>query len=505
MNKMASSVLMLTFSGIWAAPMPDLVTSIPGLDGAMTSRVFSGYIDAISPTTKQRFKTHYVFTESQSNPTKDPLVMWQQGGPGSSGLGFGYLAELGPYILDAESMRQNKTAVPKPFKNPYSFDHKTNLLIFEHPPGTGFSYCYNNINGQEKAVPCEWNDQTQAEAFANTIEQWYAQFAEYKKHPLYFIGESYAGLLLPFLVSKLIDSPSATATKQLRALAVGNGCPGLSGSTPDKRGTCNGPYGNYDTQHIFESAYGHSAVSRELRDRVFKECNFPCKAPTWTEDCRSFSPACEQALAEFDRAVGSFNIYNFMDNCGSGNQVRGQLMEGSAYRTLLNDPLRPTGGQVYPCGTGEAAHVWCNRPEVRAALHMKPEAFYGRPWSSQAGEGMRYTTYTGASFDLYPKILPRYRTTIYNGDVDMCVPYNSNEDWITSLATQQNFSKSEAWRPWLTDDGVPSGYVTTYSIPGVTSHNFTFVTIKGAGHMVPQYQPVRAFEFFDRWLAGGDY
>ena len=62
--------LMLTFSGIRAAPLPDLVTSIPGLDGAMSSRVFSGYIDAASPTTKQRFKTHYVFTESQSDPTK---------------------------------------------------------------------------------------------------------------------------------------------------------------------------------------------------------------------------------------------------------------------------------------------------------------------------------------------------------------------------------------------------------------------------------------------------
>ena len=69
-----ASVLMLTFSGIWAAPLPDLVTSIPGLDGAMTSRVFSGYIDAISSTTKQRFKTHYIFTESQSDPTKGLCV-----------------------------------------------------------------------------------------------------------------------------------------------------------------------------------------------------------------------------------------------------------------------------------------------------------------------------------------------------------------------------------------------------------------------------------------------
>lgn len=35
--------------------------------------------------------------------------------------------------------------------------------------------------------------------------------------------------------------------------------------------------------------------------------------------------------------------------------------------------------------------------------------------------------------------------------------------------------------------------------------NFTFVTIKDAGHMVPQYQPQRALELFRRFLAGGAF
>ena len=35
--------------------------------------------------------------------------------------------------------------------------------------------------------------------------------------------------------------------------------------------------------------------------------------------------------------------------------------------------------------------------------------------------------------------------------------------------------------------------------------NLTFVTIKDAGHMVPQYQPERALEFFSRWLTGGPF
>jgi carboxypeptidase C (cathepsin A) len=43
-------------------------------------------------------------------------------------------------------------------------------------------------------------------------------------------------------------------------------------------------------------------------------------------------------------------------------------------------------------------------------------------------------------------------------------------------------------------NGVVAGYVTDYELPstGTTtgSHNFTFVTVREAGHMVPQYQVV---------------
>ena len=57
----------------------------------------------------------------------------------------------------------------------------------------------------------------------------------------------------------------------------------------------------------------------------------------------------------------------------------------------------PEGGQSYPCGTGAATVAWCNNEEVRKAIHMHPQSFYGRPWSLQAGPGMKYSTYTGAS------------------------------------------------------------------------------------------------------------
>lgn len=244
-------------------------------------------------------------------------------------------------------------------------------------------------------------------------------------------------------------------------------------------------------------------------------CNFPCKAPTWSEDCSQFNATCRAALNLISPETGPFNIYNYYDNCGSGNQHmtwQAHLAAGAQPNPTQAPPIRRTftavppsqGGMAYACGTGPAAEAWANNPAVRAALHMRPESFYQRRWSSSAASSaMQYTTYTGASFDLYPRILQHVRTTIYNGDVDACVPYNSNEDWIVTLARMQHYPEVEAWRPWLHDE-VPAGYVTTYSIPGAAA-NMTFVTVKDSGHMVPQYQPERAFAFFQRWIGGGHY
>ena len=117
----------------------DEVLSFPGLVGKMPSKVYSGYLKTTA--VNQTFYSHYTLTLSQNEPTTDPLVVWQQGGPGSSGFGFGYFAELGPYTLEADSLTKNTTSIPRPFLNPNSWDRISNLLIFEHPPGTGFSYC----------------------------------------------------------------------------------------------------------------------------------------------------------------------------------------------------------------------------------------------------------------------------------------------------------------------------------------------------------------------------
>lgn len=47
---------------------------------------------------------------------------------------------------------------------------------------------------------------------------------------------------------------------------------------------------------------------------------------------------------------------------------------------------------------------------------------------------------------------------------------------------------------------VVAGYAVEYETPGA-DWPFYFVTVKGAGHMVPQYKPAFALTFFEKLLA----
>lgn len=62
------------------------------------------------------------------------------------------------------------------------------------------------------------------------------------------------------------------------------------------------------------------------------------------------------------------------------------------------------------------------------------------------------------------------------------------------------FEERQHWRPW-TVDGCQQmgGYVTQYQ------GNFDFLTIRGAGHMVPTYKPQATFAFMKAWIMNEEY
>jgi len=124
------------------------------------------------------------------------------------------------------------------------------------------------------------------------------------------------------------------------------------------------------------------------------------------------------------------------------------------------------------------------------------------PCISSGRSSFSYRSSGPASVTLWPFLSSRLRVLIYNGDADACVPYKGNEEWISDLETQGVLKEKAAWRPWYVAGGAkaPAGYVTSYTPK--SARDFSFLTVRLAGHMVPTYQPEAALAFFSRFLEG---
>jgi serine carboxypeptidase-like clade 1 len=85
---------------------------------------YAGYL----PISNKRF--YYVFHESESNPSKDPLVVRISSGPGCSSL-YSWLYSKGPFIFTP-----NTTSFAV---NQHNWNKKANVLFIEGPTGVGYS------------------------------------------------------------------------------------------------------------------------------------------------------------------------------------------------------------------------------------------------------------------------------------------------------------------------------------------------------------------------------
>jgi len=66
-----------------------------------------------------------------------------------------------------------------------------------------------------------------------------------------------------------------------------------------------------------------------------------------------------------------------------------------------------------------------DNPEVREAIHVASVEKIGG-WRI-CTQKIHYNPNTDSLIPLYPTLIQTYRTLIYNGDVDGCVPYIGNE------------------------------------------------------------------------------
>jgi carboxypeptidase C (cathepsin A) len=335
------------------------------------------------------------------------------------------------------------------------------MLYIEAPVGVGFSY------SDRGATDYRTNDDLTATDNLAGLAKFYELWPEFKSNPFFITGESYAGIYVPTLAEAIMwATGNGTWTgPRLNGIAVGNGCTG------NRVGVCGGQREVYETKFLLGQAF----IPQSLKDRIVATCDF----------VNGFNASCRTLTSQMSTTVGHVNIYNIFGDCISGALAE----KGRQHKVPMDEP---SAFGPDACIDSHAASAYLNRADVIAASHVVKQPFQ---WAVCGNQIQYSSTRANLPRDTYPALIKFTDVLIYNGDWDACVPYTDNEAWTSGMG----FPVDKPWHAWTYNTNQVGGYATSYRTGG---KSFTFTTVRGGRHEVPETAPRQAFEMFRRFVTG---
>ncbi|KAK4592033.1 hypothetical protein RGQ29_016494 [Quercus rubra] len=402
---------------------------------------FSQYGGYVTVNKEAGRALYYYLTEAENS--KDlPLLLWLNGGPGCSSLAYGAMQELGPFRV----LSDGKTL----FTNEFAWNKAANVLFLESPAGVGFSYSnrtsdYNTSGDSRTALDSYW-----------FVINWLERFPEYKNRDFYISGESYAGHYVPQLAHTIFQhNKKANKTLiNLKGIIIGNAV--INDDTDEK--------GMYDYLAT------HVIISDEANNKIQKYCDF---SPNATKP----SSQCDEGYNSASISMDPIDIYN----------IYGPLCHNA---NLTVQPKKASILDFDPCGS-YYVYAYLNRPDVQEAMHANVTKLT-HDWEPCSDVIEKWIDSPSTIIPLLREFMANgIRVWVFSGDTDGRVPVTSTKYSLNKM----RLPVETAWYPWFIDQEV-GGYAQKYK------GDLTFATVRGAGHQVPSYQPLRALSLISHFLSG---
>ncbi|KAI9236927.1 MAG: Alpha/Beta hydrolase protein [Podila humilis] len=473
-----------------------------------------------SATKKNSF---YWFFPAIKPKVKDPpLIIWLQGGPGSSSM-IGLFFENGP-IRVTDNM--------KLARRPTSWADEYSVLFIDQPVGTGYSYVTKRDNETDQVITDKatlhglfammeaelHHDQAAEEVFfaaqgdkslefkseasrkekirlesplyshgyvkdergvaadlINFMSQFYDRYPEQQKVDLFLSGESYAGKYVPAFAHAIMEHNLDVANSQdqypLKGIALGN--------------TLTDPVSQ--VQIHADHAYFLGLVNRKQADKMR---DYQDKAVEEAEKGR-FLASNGHRISVFDafkNATGGLNWYDIRKGSTPNDWTQ---MEKFMNLNAVKDSLNVFGPRAsflkeHSISEQEIAKI----EEGRAATKYFKDPIVMK---TMGGDIMR-----SASWMVSDLLGYGVRVLAFQGIFDFRDAVAGSNIWIEELEWSGKRDFEDADRElWIINKNL-AGFVT--SVPGLTR-----VTVLGAGHLAPMDQAEAILVMMRNLIEGTDF
>ncbi|KAF9887849.1 hypothetical protein FE257_009509 [Aspergillus nanangensis] len=161
------------------------------------------------PDTEDGNSIFFWLFQAENVQYEDNLIIWFNGGPGCSSL-IGLTTGNGPVSFSGDSARL--------VQNPHSWTKLGHVLYVDQPVGTGYSTA-------SIPYPVLNNDRVTSD-FAKWLRSFFSEFPHLQSKRVHLIGESYAGIYIPYFASAIVDSNNnpqrSSALIDLRSISLGD-------------------------------------------------------------------------------------------------------------------------------------------------------------------------------------------------------------------------------------------------------------------------------------------